>query len=466
LRPGGRAEHARPPPDAELPPPRHLSSRWLAARLRALAGPLRGARLCVAFSGGLDSTVLLAALAPLRTRAGIAVRALHVDHALHPHSARWAAAARAAARSLEVPCRVLRVRIAPRRGASLEALAREARYAALTGQLRDGEWLLTAHHEDDQLETLLLALTRGSGVRGLAAMSARGEIHGRPLLRPLLPLARAELERYARRHRLGWSEDLTNLDERFDRNYLRRRVLPLLRARWPAVAATAGRSAALLAEAQSLLGQAAQRVLDQAADGPALRVSVLRALAPAQRRNALQCWLAARGLALPDHRRLREIAGPMLAARPDATPLVRWQGGQLRRHGDRLFALAAGPLPAPHVVARWNWRRRGWLELGDGSALGLTLDRHGDLDLDLLPCPLRVAFRRGGERLQEAHGRVPLKDLLQARGLAPWQRAHVPLLRRGARILAVADLWLDPAVRAGVHTRGARGRLRWRRAHH
>jgi tRNA(Ile)-lysidine synthase len=452
---GGRADPA--------PPPRGFTARWLTLRLRALVGALRGQRLCLAFSGGLDSTVLLAALAALRERQGFALRALHVDHGLHAHSARWAAAARAQARALNVPCRVLRVRLRARRGESLEALAREARYAALTAQLAPGERLLTAHHQDDQLETVLLALFRGSGVRGLAGMSARGAIARTVLLRPLLPVSRAQLERYARTHGLAWSEDLSNSDERFDRNYLRRRVLPLLRARWPAVALTASRSALLLAEAQRLLERTARRDLAQASDGRALRVSALRALAPAQRRNALQSWLAACGVGPLDHRRLREIAGPLLEARADASPSVRWQGGELRRHGDRLHALPPERRAPRRASARWDWKRSRWLALADGSALGLIADRHGDVDLAALPCPLRVSFRGGGERLAEPHGHMPLKDLLQAHGIAPWERATVPLLRRGTRIVAVADLWLDPSVRANSHTRAARGRLRWRR---
>jgi len=461
---GGRAEPARPPPPvAEPPPPRRFTARWLAARLRALDGSLRGARLCVAFSGGLDSTVLLAALASLRAREGYVLRALHVDHGLHPQSARWAAAARAQARRLAVPCRVLRVQVRQQRGESLEGLAREARYAALRAQLAAGERLLTAHHQDDQLETVLLALIRGSGVRGLAAMNARGAIAHTRLLRPLLPVSRAQLERFARAHALAWSEDLSNLDERFDRNYLRRRVLPLLRERWPAVAATASRSAALLAEAQRLLEGVARRALEPAADGAALRVSALRALAPAERRNALQCWLAARALAPPDYRRLREIAGPLIEARADATPCVRWHGGEVRRHGDHLYALPPVPAAPPRALARWDWKRSGWLALGPGEALGVVSDHHGDVDLARLPCPLGVVFRDGGERLQEAHGHMALKDLLQARGIAPWERQRVPLLRRGTRIVAVADLWLDPAFRADARTRGARGRLRWRR---
>ena len=454
----GRARAAAAIPGS----PARFTLRWLSARLRALEGPLRGRRFCLAYSGGLDSSALLAALAQLRAREGFELRALHVDHGLHPQSAAWAAAANARARAWRVPCQSIALQLKLARGQSLEAVARQARYQALRERLASDEALLTAHNQDDQLETMLLALLRGSGVRGLAAMRERSIMAGMVLLRPLLPIARAQLEAFARARALDWSEDLTNLDERFDRNYLRRRVLPAMTARWPAASATASRSAGHLAEAQSLLERSARASAAPALDGNALRISVLRRLSLPERSNVLRWWIGERGLSVPDHTRLREIAGPMLAARPDAHPYVRWRGGALRRHGDRLLAV---PADAPEISTagiEWDWRSRPWLALGGARALGLLSDPHGDVDLSALPCPLHVAFRRGGERMRTTQGRLALKDLLQSQGIATWERAQVPLVQAGARIVAVADLWLDAAYRAASRGASARGRLRWR----
>jgi tRNA(Ile)-lysidine synthase len=445
-------------------PPQRFNTRWLGARLTTLLGPLRGRRLCVAYSGGLDSAVLLCALAALRVRERFALRALHVNHQLQPQSAAWARAARLRARRLRVPCKIIKVTVAHERGQSLEAAAREARYRALSAELAGDELLLTAHHQEDQLETVLLALLRGSGVRGLAAMSARSAWARRPLLRPLLPVTRQQLEQYARARRLDWSEDPSNADERFDRNYLRLAVIPLIRRRWPAAAATVSRSAAHLAEARRLLEQLAATSLQHARDGPALLVSVLRRLAAPQRRNAVRQWIAERGLPPPDQRRLREICGSMLDARDDALPRVSWRGGELRRYADRLFAFdaSAAPLP-PLALERWDWRARPWLPLPGGGALGLVSDRHGDVRLAALPRLLGVQQRRGGERLAGAQGRLALKDLLQLQGVAPWERAAVPLVVHAGRIIAVADLWLDRAYRSQDQEPGGRGRFRWRR---
>jgi len=440
-----------------------------------MLGTLRGRRLCVAYSGGLDSSVLLSALAALRSRERFALRALHIDHRLQPQSGQWAQAALLRARQWHVPCRVIEVSVEQRRGQSLEAAARMARYQALAAQLLPAELLLTAHHQEDQLETVLLALLRGSGVSGLAAMRGCASWGDVQLLRPLLPISRKQLQRYARARRLEWSEDPSNADQRFDRNYLRHAVLPAIRQRWPAAAATASRSAGHLSEARTLLEQLAANCLQQARDGAALSVSALRRLALPQRRNALRLWIAERGLQQPDHRRLREICGPMLAARQDALPRVSWRGGELRRHADRL--LATGTLGAAsaasgasgasvgsaRLIERWDWRARPWLPLAGGGALGLVRDRHGDVRLAALPRVLRVRHRRGGERLQAAHGRLALKDLLQQQAVVPWERAAVPLIVHAGRIIAVADLWLDGAYRSHGEGAAGRGRFRWRR---
>jgi tRNA(Ile)-lysidine synthase len=459
---------ARRPARPEAAP--RFNTAWLAGRLRSLTGALRGRHLCLAYSGGMDSTVLLTALSTICARERFSLRALHVNHQLHPQASEWARAARSNAQQLGVPCELIKVLVPAGRGDSLEAVAREARYRALAAHLKPGELLLTAHHLEDQLETLLLALLRGSGVRGLSAISASRAWAGTQLLRPLLPVSRQQLERFARRRHLSWSEDPSNQDQRFDRNYLRQVVLPLLQARWPGIATTVARSAAHIAEAGSLLEQLARVHLGNARDGLALRVSALRTLAAPQRANALRAWIAQRGLPPPDARRLREITGPLLAAREDAEAAVCWQGAQVRRHADRLFAIAvdAARESVALEIERWNWRKDPWVALGAGGSLGLVRDPHGDVRLTALPPLLAVCYRKGGERLQAARSRVALKDLLQRQAVAPWQRASVPLVVQQAtqarKIIAVADLWLDPFYGTSNASPSERGRFRWRRA--
>ena len=446
---------------------------WLAERLRELAGPLRGLQLCVAFSGGADSTALLAALVTLRARHHLALRALHVNHHLQPAAAAMARAARASARRLRVPCQVLDAPVRLARGESPEAAARAVRYEALRARLRAGEWLVLAQHQDDQAESLLLQLLRGAGVAGLAAMPERAG----PLLRPLLPVTRTQLQAYLRRRSLGWSEDPSNIDERYARNFLRLKVMPVLRERWPALSVTLSRSAALAAEAQQLLAARADAALLNAVDGAALRVTVLRRIEPAERRNALRRWLQLRGLPMPDQRRLQELAGPMLHSRHDAQPFIRWPGALVRRHGDRLHAVveaAAAAAPAAQAAAKasarpaakllqWDWLREPQLALPGGAVLELRADPHGELLRAALPARVRVAFRAADGSVAGRPGGRRLKRLLQEQALPPWQRRAVPLLYAGSALLAAGESWQASAMRAGPQAgRAARCRLVWR----
>ncbi|HVS76154.1 MAG TPA: tRNA lysidine(34) synthetase TilS, partial [Steroidobacteraceae bacterium] len=205
---------------------------WLRARLAHLLPGFPHVEVCVALSGGIDSTALLAALAEARPDA-LHLRALHIDHGLHPNSRGWTAHCRRLARRLGIPLKVITVTVARERGASLEEAARLARYRCFGQQLRTGETLLTAHTQDDQLETVLLQLFRGCGLPGLAAMPAVAPLGPGWLARPLLACSRSQIEAWVRARGLAWVEDDTNADERFDRNYLRRRVLPAVRQRWP-----------------------------------------------------------------------------------------------------------------------------------------------------------------------------------------------------------------------------------------
>jgi tRNA(Ile)-lysidine synthase len=472
---------------------RAFSRRWLFARLSRLLPDFPDVSLCVALSGGLDSSALLTALArPRQTRPRL--RAIHIDHGLHPNSRLWSTHCRRLARQLKVPLQVLTTKVTRVRGESLEAAARTARYALLEAHLAPGEVLLTAHHEDDQLETVLLQLFRGSGLAGISAMPEIAAFGHGFLGRPLLSCRRSQLEEWAKSTGLTWVEDSTNADESLDRNYLRRRVLPLLRARWPGVASSVGRSARHAAQAQRLLDEVARRDVERAADGDCLASSLLRGLKPERRRNALRFWIARSGFTVPDTRRLDEICGPLLGARPDANPRVTWGDVFVQRERGRLSiargerrpsargergpiargerrsstaverrAAAPGGSAEPELV--WKWTAQASCPLpGEGGQLELRQDTRGPLDLDALPRELTIRTRAGGERLRPRRGGPTraLKSLLQEAQVPPGERMRLPLVCSGARVLAVADLWLDESIQAAPGAR-RRGRFRWRR---
>jgi tRNA(Ile)-lysidine synthase len=418
--------------------------------------------LVVALSGGVDSTVLLAALAAHRLE-GLRVRAVHVNHGIHPNASKWSRHCRALARALGVSLVVLRTRVVRAPGASLEAAARDARYALLAAELAPGEFLLTGHHEDDQLETVLLQLFRGAGLAGLAAMPQIAAFAEGWLARPLLPRTRAELEEWARGAGLSWVEDDTNADETLDRNYLRRQVLPLIRERWQGVGSAVSRSARHAAEGQRLLDMIARTDVERASSGAALFVPALRALQPDRRRNALRFWIDGAGARAPDTSRLEELAGPVIDARPDSNPQVQWGNVEVRRHADLLAIMIcdAEPQDAVAPTVEWAWKVAPSLDLSEGGGtLELKPDPHGPIDLDVIPASVTVSRRRGGERLRPRRGgpRRSLKSLLQESHLPIAQRGRLPLLFSGATLLAVGSLWVDESIQATPGTLH-RGRL-------
>jgi tRNA(Ile)-lysidine synthase len=433
---------------------------------------LRRPRIVVAYSGGLDSTVLTHALRQQRRKLE-GLRLVHVDHGLHPASSDWSAHCARQARAWRLPFVALNARVKIVRGESLEAAARDARYALLAQELEEGEVLVTAQHLDDQVETLLLQLFRGAGVAGLAAMPPCTRFAQGLIVRPLLSHTRAELAQYAARHRLQWVEDPSNQAERFGRNFLRHRVMPLLRGRWAGVDAAIARTARHMAEAAGLLDETAQRDLVAVADGDGLNVAALRRLRPVRRRNVLRAFIAGAGLELPSTATMLEIAGTLLAVRADAQPEVSWDGGTLIRRAGRLTLEVKShdqkiikPEPA---LKSWAWKEdREFILNGAGDRLTLADDDVGPIDLDKLPAMLRLRPRRGGERLRpgpQARTQA-LKKLLQAARLTVEERARLPLLFDGddskGALIAAGDRWIDASIAANVKSR-RRARLIWTR---
>jgi len=408
-----------------------------------------------AYSGGLDSTVLLHWLAAHpRTHGGL--RAIHVDHGLHPDSGAWAEHCRATCAALGVPLQVVRVQVARDSGQGLEAAARAARHAAFAAELRAGEALALAHHADDQAETFLLRALRGSGPDGLAAMRPWRAYGAGWAWRPLLATPRDALERYARGHGLHWVVDPSNAHPAFDRNYLRHEVMPRLRARWPQAAAAFAASARLSGEAADLLDDEDARLLDAARAGGAqalLDLDALRALPAPRRARVLRRWIAGLGLPPLPANGIARIEHELLPARHDASAAFAWPGARVRRWRGLLHA---GPARAP-LPADWQaqWDGRAPLPLPGGGSLRLA-------GADGFEAPLRVRARRGGERMRlpgRAHHHT-LKHLLQAAGVPPWERERMPLLEdAGGTVLAAGDRLLAAPLQAWLEARGAR--LAW-----
>ena len=452
-------------------------------------------RYWIGYSGGRDSSVLLHALAGLRPHlpGDLEICAVHVDHGLSPHAGAWSQHCATVCAALTIPCQILRVSAKPQSGESPEAAARAARYQAIIALLAPGDVLLTAHHQEDQAETLLLQLLRGAGPHGLAAMPAHTPLGQGWLARPLLDVTAVELANYAEQHKLSWVEDPSNFDTDFDRNYLRHNVIPNLTRQWPAVSRTLSRAAAHAAEAANLLDALADRDMLQV-QGPTpdtLSVSGLLTLDEARQRNVLRRWFKRLNLSVPTTVHLQHIQHDILHAAADSVPHVRWgnmgtrhhpratacsyqgaavpgnqgavapvnqgagapcnqgaaapgyQGAEARRYRDLIYAML--PLPAHDTNATLTWDMLQPLVLHDIGMLTATSTLGEGIKVSLLAATsVTVRFRQGGERCRPAgRGHThELRKLFQERGIPPWQRDRLPLIYIGDELAAVANLWV------------------------
>jgi len=411
----------------------------------ALPLDITPSRYWIAFSGGVDSLVLLHALAALRERINeTRLCVVHVNHGLSPQAGQWADRCAHQCAELSLPFTLCEVNAAPAAGESPEAAARNARYRALAELVQNDDCLLTAHHQDDQAETLLLQLLRGAGPKGLAAMPVLSRLSRGWHARPLLEFRRADLIAYAEANGLSWLEDESNFDTRLERNFLRHEILPRLKQHFPALATTLSRSARRCAEATEILRAQAQAdlaTLQLSKD--VLSVSGLRELGEVRARNVLHYWIHARALPAPGEARLLLLWRSVICAAEDAQPLLQWPGTEARRYRDALYVMP--PLPAFDAGVEYWWDLSAPLVLpGLGrlraravSGAGVSRDR-------LRGKTLCVRFRRGGERFCVAgrEGRHSLKKLFQEAGVPPWRRERIPLLFLADELVAVADYWV------------------------
>lgn len=383
---------------------------------------------CVAYSGGMDSTVLLhlarAAALPNLT-------AVHVHHGLQAAADDWAAQCAAQCAAWQLPMQLLRVAVVSSHPKGPEAAAREARYAALQAHLPAGTALMTAHHATDQAETLLLRLLRGTGIEGMAAMRSVTTL-GTTLWRPLLGVRRELLLAYAQRHGLRWIEDPHNSDPRYARSWLRTQVMPLLQQRWPDADAQLARAAEHAADASSLLaGLAASLLTRVQREAGGLSVSGLLALTPAERRLLLRHWLQQQGLPPPFAHTLQQLETDVLPAASTAMPLLCWPGGEFRRYRDTLHA---GPalLPVPEDL-RIDWDGRAPLRLPAGLGVLSTTT----------PGPMQIRFAVPGLRIRLAgHAQSrSFRQLSQEAGVPPWWRSRLPIVFVNHTVASIAGHW-------------------------
>jgi len=424
----------------------------------------RGARVTLGLSGGVDSIAALDLLARLAPTHPFRLSCLHVNHRISPKAGAWARFARAAARRYGLRCAVAVVDLAPHRKLGLEGAARAARHAAFARA--NAEFVVLAQHQDDQAETVLLQLLRGAGLPGLAAMPVMRDqaAPGAPkLLRPLLGATRAEIEAYARARRLEWVEDDSNADERRARNRVRRSVMPVLRELNPAAAANLARSAAHIAEAETLAQSLAEIDARAAMADGRVRVAALARLSRPRAKNVLRWLLSAAGARALDSARLDELLRQLLTARGDGVVRVALEDLEVRRYRGTMWVVARRGKPRRDWHACWDGRRT-WPLPELGGVLRFEQSARGGISAAALARgPVEVRLRSGGERFQPdaQRPRRTLKHLLQEAGVPPWERERLPLVYCGGALAFVPGIGVAAALQAGPRERGVA--LSWQR---
>lgn len=394
--------------------------------------------ILLALSGGLDSMVLLHALSQcpeLQSK----IQLLHVHHGLSPNADAWAAHCQEMAKRFFLPLHVEYLQLPA--GSNLEERAREARYACFARHLPVGAVLLTAHHQQDQAETLLAHLCRGAGVAGLAAMAetqrfAKGFQH-----RPLLNTPKAVLLKYALEHELSHIEDESNANTQFTRNFFRQHILPPLAERFPAVAANLARTAEICAEAESILQADAQTVLKSCLiSEKKMAIRQFLTHSPARRRNALHSWLSGFARKAPRRDFIVRIEEELMLAKPDADPVLQFDEWCLRRYQDTLYILTQSVQTLPKKLV--------WHDFSKSLVFaGHTLELRGVTPVFIAGGAITVQCRVGGERILCRGQHKSVKKLLQAAAIPPWQRASWPLLYKDDTLVAIPGIVLGDAWR-------------------
>ncbi|MBV2128135.1 tRNA lysidine(34) synthetase TilS [Arsukibacterium indicum] len=429
-----------------------------ATELAAMLEKCGATKVVLALSGGLDSMVLLELLHQVRQIRAYQLQAIYVNHGLSADAPRWAEHCANACAERNIDFVSLKINIDA--AANVEAAARDGRYQALAPYIDSAHTvLLTGHHADDQLETLLLALKRGAGVSGLSGMARQRPFARGSLLRPLLHCERRHILAFAQQNQLQWVEDSSNRDNRFDRNYIRNEVAPLLINRWPAFTDTTLRSMQHLADHQQLLNHYTEQALLNCANGKQLNLTALEQYLPLQQDLVIRSWLAQFKLN-PSSQWLLTLKQQVIEAREDAVPELVLAGYQLRRFQKRLYLLhAATELQGESEAAiscQLSWPMQSKLQLPAGLGELAVCHEQAAERLAMTRGQVTVVFGqlslpfKPAEQVQHK----PLKQWFKLWQVPPWQRSQIPLLLDNEKLVAVAgyasaistlqaDCWLD-----------------------
>lgn len=404
----------------------------------------KASRLYIAFSGGMDSHVLLHLCASV-TAFKEKITAVYVDHGLQKEAESWPKHCQTTAAELGVSFIALRVNASTRQGESPEEAARNARYKALKPLVDIDDLLLLAHHKEDQLETVLLQLFRGSGLRGLSGIPKRIEFGKGFIMRPLLEVSKLDMTDYAEKQQLNWVEDPSNQACNFDRNFMRHTILPLLKQRWPSLDKTVSRSAQHCSDAQQLLTESLRDLFNLAYNpfDQSIELKKLEALTSRQLNWVLRHWFETLRLKPPRQKVLQAIVEQLIQAAEDAIPKIQHQDHLILRYKQKLFCLSAQTFQREPNRIVWPTQNT-VLRLANGYSLTLVEAESGISKKLWHTAKVTVSSRQGGEKIK-LPGRKnhhDLKKLYQEAQIPPWERDVRPLVFLNEQLAAIAGLWV------------------------
>ena len=405
--------------------------------------PLLPNKFCIAFSGGMDSTVLLHVMKNIIDEKS-QIRAIHINHNIVDNSKVWTRTCKSICKNFGIDIEIISLEVT-HNGYGLEAAARDERYEKLKEKLYENEYLLTAHHEEDQMETVFLRMARGTGLDGLQGINEKYSFGEGIIFRPMLEVSKTSVMDYAKEHQLKWVEDSSNQDTHFDRNFLRKKIIPQFRERWPSIASSVSRLSQLSAQNIKILNQIAEEDIGPIANMNELPLAKLLDKSFERANNMLRYIILANGMSIPSMKTLQDGLKEMLDPETDKS-VIAWKDYCIRKYKNHLYFLSNSDLEPNKVDVRIPWEIGKTVNLGENIGTIEATFIHGDgLSIEKCKNKLTISYRQGGELIKPIGHRInkSLKNLFQENQILPWMRDKIPLIYYQDELVSVADLWFN-----------------------
>ncbi len=387
-------------------------------------------KIIIAYSGGIDSSVLLHLIFSIKDDLKQSLEVIHINHGLHEKSDNWEIFCKAQCKKFNISFKAININELPPKNESIESWARNKRYFLITKEMKKGDLLLTAHHMDDQVETFFLQVLRGAGPRGLSSMPVIKKITNGYHVRPFLNIRRSELEKYANTNNLSWQDDESNLDVRYDRNYLRHKVLTYLEMAWPSYRQSISRAISHQKESMDLLNDIASEDMSKVLhkNFVNLDIKLLKELNLPRQKNLIFYWLDNLNLEKPGSRHMDQIIKTLINTSSDKSPCVNWKNTEVRKYRDYLYA--SNTIKQHNINEEIHWNTNLPIEIQGEKLIAKETLGKGILRSCIDGAKISIRYRNGGEKIysNSLNNSKTVKQLFQEHGVLPWFRDRVPLI--------------------------------------